>query len=677
MPRDDDDGDDGNDDRESIGVARTAVPAVGTADTLHSGEEPGPKLRMSAKVTAEAGPSTGKKRGPRAVRAGDTLGRYELVEEIGEGGMATVYRARDTQLRRDVALKVLFPHLARREEVVRRFQREARAAAGLEHENILRIYDVGGAAGSDDGEDPPYIVMELIRGRSLLGELEQRGPLLAEIAACIGALLADALAVAHAAGIIHRDIKPANVMVADDGRLLLADFGVARLETEDSLVTKTGAVLGTPAYMSPEQAHGETATARSDLYSVGVTLYQLATGVLPFAGTTAKILASIASGQFVAPIRKRSSVGPDLSHAIVDMMAVDPVVRPASAKQVAEALRAIAIAGGLGNPAAELIAYFADPDAYVATKTPLVVRSVVAHARAAQAAGKLPRAMALADRASALAPEDPEVIALVASITDGASASKTKRFAAVAGGLALLGGGGVAVAYALGAFDAPHRIVDFDLVVDAALDGPLPDATLDAALDAAVVDAAQPLILDAAPLRDAAPVRLKDAATTVTVATLDAVVPLPDAFVATVPPDAAPVVEAKPTAIIVTNDLWCNVEIDGRAYNRFTNKPIKVEPGPHTVVCHQGPGGKSWTKTVEAPAGVTTTVAGRMIEILDITIALEEGSEAIINGVHYKNGAVAKLKAQRYEVVVPGVAKNYLTFTRRCAIHVKPDLACY
>src|SRR5262245_9391644 len=222
--------------------------------------------------------------------------------------MATVFRARDRELRRDVAIKVLFPHLARRAEVVRRFHREARAAAGLEHPNILRIYDVGGA----EGDDPPYIVMELIRGRTLLHEIEQRGAMLAEIAACIGALLGDALAAAHAAGVIHRDVKPANVLIAHGGRLLLADFGVARIETEDSLVTRTGALLGTPAYMSPEQASGEATTARSDLYSLGATLYQLATGQLPYSGSPAKVMSMIAAGNLVAPVRRRPSCGPDL-----------------------------------------------------------------------------------------------------------------------------------------------------------------------------------------------------------------------------------------------------------------------------------------------------------------------------------------------------------------------------
>src|SRR5689334_5896422 len=337
--------------------------------------------------------------------------------------MATVYRARDKQLRREVALKVLFPHLARREEVVHRFHREARAAAGLEHPNILRVYDVGGA----EGNDPPYIVMELIRGRSLMGELEQRGPILAEIVACIGALLAEALAVAHKAGIIHRDVKPANVMVAGDGRLLLADFGVARLETEDSLVTKTGALLGTPAYMSPEQASGDTATARSDLYSLGATLYQLSTGHLPYSGSPAKVMSAIATGALVAPVRRSARVGPDLSRAIEQLMEPEAAARPASAAAVAAELRRIAAAGGLGDPAEELAAYGADPEGYLRTRTPRVVGAVVKAAARAIEEARLPRALALADRASALAPADPEVVALVQTVIEGGRAKQRRR----------------------------------------------------------------------------------------------------------------------------------------------------------------------------------------------------------------------------------------------------------
>jgi len=270
-----------------------ALTVTGGRDGVDRGDEPDPAIADTPSPSA-AGLDTaaaGGRKGSLRVRTGDVLGRYALGDELGEGGMATVYRARDRELRREVAVKVLFPHLARRPEIVRRFHREARAAAGLEHPNILRIYDVGGG-----DEDPPYIVMELVRGRTLLQEIEQRGAMLAEVAACIGALLGDALAAAHAAGVIHRDVKPANVLIAPGGRLLLGDFGVARLETEDSLVTRTGALLGTPAYMSPEQASGDTATSRSDLYSLGATLYQLATGALPYGGSPAKVMSMIAAG---------------------------------------------------------------------------------------------------------------------------------------------------------------------------------------------------------------------------------------------------------------------------------------------------------------------------------------------------------------------------------------------
>jgi len=369
---------------------------------------------------------------PRAIRPGDVLGRYEIGDELGEGGMATVFRARDRELRRDVAVKVLFPHLARRAEVVRRFHREARAAAGLEHPNILRIYDVGGNEPSSDprarGEvDPPYIVMELIRGRTLLQEVEQRGPLLAEVVACIGALLADALAAAHAAGIIHRDIKPSNVLMAQGGRLLLADFGVARLETEDSLVTRTGALLGTPAYMSPEQASGDTATARSDLYSLGATLYQLSTGQLPYSGSPAKVMSAIATGALVAPIRRRASVGPDLSGAIEHLMQAEIGARPESAAAVAAELRRIAAAGGLGDPAEELVAYGADPEGFLRARTASVVGALVKAAGRAIEDERLPRALALADRATALAPDAPEVVALVQTVTEGGRVRRRRR----------------------------------------------------------------------------------------------------------------------------------------------------------------------------------------------------------------------------------------------------------
>jgi len=571
----------------------------------------------------------------RSVHVGDTLGkRYELAEQIGEGGMATVFRARDKDLRRDVAVKVMFPHLARRHEVVRRFHREARAAAGLEHANILRIYDVGGG----EEEVPPFIVMELIRGRTLLQEIEQRGALLAEIVACIGALLADALAAAHAAGIIHRDIKPSNVLIAPGGRLLLADFGVARLETEDSLVTRTGALLGTPAYMSPEQASGDTATAKSDLYSLGATLYQLATASLPYSGSPAKVMAQIASGSLVAPNRRNAAVGPDLSRAIERLMKTEPVERPASASAMATELREMAAAGGLGDPTDELSAFFADPDGFVRVRTPAVVSAIVSAGRQALAESRLPRAMALADRASAIAPEDPAVKTLVDAVTAGDRASRAKKWIVLGGlGLAIAGGGAYALTRAPEVTVSPDAAV-LAVVVDAAPDtAPSPDA-------------AEVVIVDAGPI-DAAPRDARRQTVAIDAGAVDAAVAIAiDAAVAL--PDAA--VDNPPGQIVVSNDTWCEITLDGVAIQpRLQRKKVlKAPAGKHTVTCTQ-PGivGATWTREVVVESGRTVQAMGTMLAAVAVTIAVS-GTKVQIEGVHYPVGTVTKMKPGRYRAVV-------------------------
>jgi serine/threonine-protein kinase len=615
-----------------------------------------------AATQAESGdtPPTGPGKKKRSVRAGDVLGRYELIEDVGEGGMATVYRAKDRELRREVAIKVLFPHLSRRPEVVRRFHREARAAATLEHPNILRIYDVGD--GDADSDDPPYIVMELVRGSTLLSEVEVRGPMFAEIVACIGALLADALAAAHHAGIIHRDIKPANVLIAPVGRLLLADFGVARLETEDSLVTKTGALLGTPAYMSPEQASGDTATAKSDLYSLGATLYQLATGTLPYTGSPAKVLAQIAQGTRVPAVKKRAEVGPDLSRVIDRLMAVDPDQRPASAKDIAVELRAIAATGGLGDPADELAAYFADPAAFVASKTPAVVTATVTAAHRAVDEQKLPRAMALAERASALAPDDPTVTALIATVTEGGRASQRRR-AVVVGVLgAAVVGGAVATGYAITRHEAAP---DAAPVVAMMLDAPGRDAELDA----------EPVDAETRPDAglDARPSLRRDAGAMIAVPIDAAVIAMtPDAMpldAAVVPPDAAPLADG---FILVVNDTWCDVTIDRIAIGRATKGPFRVTAGHHDVTCAQTGIGRAWTKSIDVAPGKTVSVTGAMLG--DVAVRLE--IDATIDGVAYRAGTTASVRAGYHQVEAGGV-KKHLDFRSPCTVRNRPDLDCY
>jgi serine/threonine-protein kinase len=212
-------------------------------------------------------------------------GRYRLEASIGTGGMAQVYRGLDTTLDRTVAIKILAPQFARDPSFVDRFRREAQAAARLNHPNIVNVYDTG-----VDG-DTNYIVMEYVEGRTLAEYLASGGRLAPTRAAGIAEKVAEALAAAHAQGVIHRDIKPANIMVTRDGRVKVMDFGIARLVAGPDTVEQTAAVLGTAAYLSPEQAQGQTVDARSDLYSLGVVLYEMLAGRPPFTGDSAMAVA--------------------------------------------------------------------------------------------------------------------------------------------------------------------------------------------------------------------------------------------------------------------------------------------------------------------------------------------------------------------------------------------------
>ncbi|MET0159030.1 MAG: protein kinase, partial [Acidimicrobiales bacterium] len=215
----------------------------------------------------------------RSDRNGTLLaGRYRFERRIAVGGMAEVWEAVDQVLDRPVAIKVLHPHLAGDQNFVDRFRREAIAAARLTHPSIVAIYDTH----SSDGDEA--IVMELVRGISLRKHLDDHGPLPAGEAVDIGARVAEALESAHRAGLVHRDIKPANILLCDDKRVMVADFGIAKLTDADH--TSEGTVLGTAKYLAPEQVSGTAVDARTDLYSLGIVLYEMVCGRVPFSGDT-------------------------------------------------------------------------------------------------------------------------------------------------------------------------------------------------------------------------------------------------------------------------------------------------------------------------------------------------------------------------------------------------------
>jgi serine/threonine-protein kinase len=268
------------------------------------------------------------------VRERTLAGRYRLEEVIGRGGMSTVYRGSDGVLGRTVAVKVLLAALLEQDPAyAARFEREARAAAALASSAVVTVYDTG-----TDEDGSQYIVMEYVSGLSLAQLLAEGRPLEISEATRIAERVADALRVAHAAGILHRDIKPANVMVADDGTVKVLDFGIAR-RLDGTTLTQAAAVVGTAAYMAPERALGQPGDARSDIYSLGCLLYAMLTGRPPFTGElNAAVLHQQVNSDPTWPSELRKGIPEALDALVVQMLAKEPEARPQTAVQVRDRL---------------------------------------------------------------------------------------------------------------------------------------------------------------------------------------------------------------------------------------------------------------------------------------------------------------------------------------------------
>ncbi|MCX5729929.1 MAG: serine/threonine-protein kinase, partial [Deltaproteobacteria bacterium] len=302
------------------------------------------------------------------------IDRYELLEQVGTGGMSVVYRGRDTALDREVAVKILHPHLATKAESRARFSREARAVARLSHPGIVEIFDYSG-----DGTEESWLVTEFIHGRTLRAFADEMGIALPECGALVGVALADALAHAHAAGVIHRDLKPENVLIAELGgrpAVKLADFGIARILSQDDRMTMTGALVGSPNHMAPEIVEGAEADERSDVFSLGTILYWLCTGQFPFeAPNPTATLRRLVTGDFREPRQVNPAVSEPLARIIRGCLALQPAARPAGAAQVRDQLVSALRDDGIDRPQETLLEFLSDPSASAAALRPRLVET--------------------------------------------------------------------------------------------------------------------------------------------------------------------------------------------------------------------------------------------------------------------------------------------------------------
>lgn len=357
------------------------------------------------------------------------LEKYDVLEELGHGGMATVYLARDTVLDRLVALKVLHPHLRAAEEARRRFHREAQSVARLRHPRVLEIYDFSAEASSE-----AYIAAELLTGPTLKHWREQQKDVPAEVAAAFTIEIAKALEAAHAAGIVHRDVKPENVLLHENRNLKLTDFGIADMLDAQSM-TATGQILGSPGHMAPEQIEGKDCDPRTDLFSLGTVLYYLATGRLPFTGRNPhQVLKRILDGEYADPLRVNPTLGGRMRAMIVKALERDPADRYPSARAMISDLEAFLAEGGVEGSEALIARYLVDAEGEGAALRTQVIARLVDRGAQASDAGDVPTALDCYSRVLALDEGNERVLRLIERV--GLDRRRRLRLAAGAGLLA-------------------------------------------------------------------------------------------------------------------------------------------------------------------------------------------------------------------------------------------------
>lgn len=489
---------------------------------------------------------------------GRHIGRYRILEQLGQGGMSVVYKGLDTTLDREVAVKVLHPHLAGRSESRRRLEREAKAVARLHHPNILEVFDYSGEAAAD-----AFLVTEYIRGQTLRQFITEEALQPPEVAAMVVHELASALSHAHEAGILHRDLKPENVMVREDGLLKLMDFGIAKILDRDEKMTMTGALVGSPAHMAPEIIEGEEAGAEADVFSLGTMLYLFATGKLPFvAPNTTATLKRILDCVYDDPRQVVPTVSDELAEIIGNCLQRQPGNRFPTASKLRDALGEYLLTVGLPRPHEELAKFFLEPRGYRKQLTPRITEALLAQAEQSISEKKSAKAMSALNQVLAHEPSNSRANELLGQMRARkqreARVKRLRRLAFVSGSAIILAAGaaqGVRVALRPTPFVHHFALEPTDVTLGSVAWPQLPQPVQaqpptegDAGLPALAEDWIKP------PLK---------------------IVPL------------KPAVELLEVALIVRPFGYLQVDDGPRSLDALARHVIKVAPGPHrfTVTC--------------------------------------------------------------------------------------------
>jgi serine/threonine-protein kinase len=536
------------------------------------------------------------------------LPKYEILEEIGHGGMATVYRAKDKRLDREVAVKVIHPHLRDSPEVAHRFSVEARAVAKLRHPNIVDVYDV-----SAEDEPDQYLVVELLRGITLRKLVRKHGALPPEVAAAVAIELLLALAHAHEEGVVHRDVKPENVILEHRGpsslprsgdqpgdrvAVKLTDFGIAKLLDAQG-VTSTGQVLGSPAHMAPEQIEGGDVDARADVFGLGVLLYECMVGHLPFEGNNpAQVLRRVLEGIYPRAEEERATVGKPWSDLLDRALSHDPAQRFASAEEMKVALEQELKRLGITSSKRELEAWFDDGEGYEKSHAQKLVARLGELAQEARKNKDVIAAAADYNRALAYAPNDPALLKIVASMHRAEARARLMRQALQVGTLV--------VVLAVSAFVVTRILRPQKIAADAAPQQP--------SASVASHDSA-PLPLPSAPSSATAAPTTSDSA------------PLHAIPVHPIP--SAPVHPTTRTVTISISPPQAMMAVDGAGPTQVpSGTSIELDPGEHTLTFTCVHRETCDTAAVKVPAGDQDVPVSASLKFKDAGIVVVSGDPA-------------------------------------------------